>query len=242
MLKQTAHKECNFQTFTTDASSSFPVVLYLKSSICPSFPFTPLECLLPRSLTSISWKTSRSFLYPHPLWLFCCVDHIFFDTLFSLGFCDMSSPDSQCTSYHPQYPFQQHLVFHPSFCLLRTSPSFSGSNFRTNRKVKLMITSVKKFSHDKQCKWLLGFKNKLGTFNSNKKEIFLYTMYKLTAKVVLQVCLMRIIEVKIQSKKHEISYLIKNDLTSMIQDQTNCSPVITIRVTKTLINQKKSIS
>lgn len=26
VLKQTAHKECNFQTFTTDASSSFPVV------------------------------------------------------------------------------------------------------------------------------------------------------------------------------------------------------------------------
>lgn len=98
VLKQTAHKECNFQTFTTDASSSFPVVLYMKSSICPSFPFTPLEQLLPRSLTSFFLKISRSFLYPHSLWLFSCVDHIFFDTLFTLGFCDLSCPDSSSTS------------------------------------------------------------------------------------------------------------------------------------------------
>lgn len=56
-----AQKECNFQTFITDASSSFPVVLRLKSSICPSFPFSPLEWLLPRSVTSFSLKNLKVF-------------------------------------------------------------------------------------------------------------------------------------------------------------------------------------
>lgn len=120
MLKQTSHKECNFQTVTTDASSSFPVVLYLKSSICPSFPFTLLEWLLPRTLTSLFLRNLKIFSSSSSIMTFLlCRWHLIWHFIHT-GLLWHVISWSTCTSYHPQYPFQQHLFFtHSSaFCVL----------------------------------------------------------------------------------------------------------------------------
>lgn len=76
------------------------------------------------------------------------------------------------------------ICFSPILLPLTYFHLLSGSNVRWNGKVKLMITSLKNFSSDKQCKWIFGFKSKLGTFNSKKGDIFLHRMHKLRAEVM----------------------------------------------------------
>lgn len=81
MLKQTAHKECNFQTFTTDASSSFPVVLYLKSSICPSFHSTGMA--LAKVSNKLFPEKSQDLLFILILYDSSAVLLTYFSTLYS---------------------------------------------------------------------------------------------------------------------------------------------------------------
>lgn len=115
MLKQTAHKECNSQTFTTDASSSFPVVLYLKSSICPSFPFTPVEWLLPRTLTSLFLRNLKIFSLSSSVMTFLlCWSYLIWHFIHTGLLWHVISWFSMYF-LSPQYPFQQHLFFPGSF-------------------------------------------------------------------------------------------------------------------------------